>query len=46
MGQMVNDVRLAVQCRRPVEFFGRTGGSLPSSEDVLEQIIKISGGLK
>ncbi|MBP5207764.1 MAG: 3-methyl-2-oxobutanoate dehydrogenase subunit VorB [Clostridia bacterium] len=46
MGQMVNDVRLAVQCRKPVEFFGRTGGSLPSSEDVLEQIIKISGGLK
>lgn len=46
MGQMVNDVRLAVQCRKPVRFYGRTGGSLMSSEDVLEQIIKISGGLK
>lgn len=46
MGQMVNDVKLAVQCRKPVSFYGRTGGSLMSSEDVLEQIIKISGGLK
>ncbi len=46
MGQMVNDVKLAVECRKPVSFFGRTGGSLPSSDDVLEQIIKISGGLK
>jgi len=35
-GQMVEDVRLAVEGRRPVEFLGRMGGSLPSAEEVLE----------
>ena len=46
MGQMVNDVRLAIECRRPVHFLGRTGGSLMSSEDVYNKIVEISGGLK
>jgi 2-oxoisovalerate ferredoxin oxidoreductase alpha subunit len=35
-GQMVEDVRLAVNGRCPVEFYGRTGGNVPSSEEVLE----------
>jgi pyruvate/2-oxoacid:ferredoxin oxidoreductase alpha subunit len=34
-GQMVEDVRLAVEGRRPVEFYGRTGGNVPSAEEVL-----------
>jgi pyruvate/2-oxoacid:ferredoxin oxidoreductase alpha subunit len=34
-GQMIEDVRLAVEGRRPVEFYGRTGGNVPSAEDVL-----------
>src|SRR5271157_2061038 len=34
-GQMVDDVRLALEGRRPVEFFGRAGGNVPSAEDVL-----------
>ena len=38
MGQMVDDVRLAVNGRVPVEFYGRTGGVIPSPEEVLEQI--------
>ncbi|MBQ7699792.1 MAG: 3-methyl-2-oxobutanoate dehydrogenase subunit VorB [Clostridia bacterium] len=46
MGQMVNDVKLAVECKKPVHFYGRTGGSLMSSADVLDQIEKIAGGLK
>ncbi len=33
-GQMVEDVRLAVNGRVPVEFFGRTGGNVPSVEEV------------
>ena len=37
-GQMVEDVRLAVQGRRPVEFYGRTGGNVPTAEDVLEVV--------
>ena len=31
MGQMVDDVRLAVNCAVPVSFFGRTGGIIPVS---------------
>ena len=46
MGQMVNDVKLAVECKKPVHFFGRTGGSLPSSDDVFDELTKIYGGLK
>jgi pyruvate/2-oxoacid:ferredoxin oxidoreductase alpha subunit len=39
-GQMVEDVRLAVNGRAPVEFFGRCGGNCPSVEEVLEFVEK------
>ena len=43
-GQMVEDVRLAVNGSRPVGFYGRQGGIVPSAEEALEslksQIIK------
>ena len=38
MGQMVEDVRLVVEGRAPVEFYGRTGGVIPTPAEVLEQI--------
>lgn len=44
MGQMVDDVKVAIECRRPVSFFGRTGGMLPTADDVLAQIRKLNGG--
>jgi pyruvate/2-oxoacid:ferredoxin oxidoreductase alpha subunit len=34
-GQMVEDVKLAVEGRRPVEFYGRVGGNVPSVEELL-----------
>jgi len=34
-GQMVEDVRLALDGRRPVEFFNRMGGNVPSHHEVL-----------
>jgi pyruvate/2-oxoacid:ferredoxin oxidoreductase alpha subunit len=34
-GQMVDDVRLALAGRAPVEFFSRVGGNAPSAEEVL-----------
>jgi pyruvate/2-oxoacid:ferredoxin oxidoreductase alpha subunit len=34
-GQMVDDVRLALDGSTPVEFFSRVGGNAPSAEDVL-----------
>jgi 2-oxoglutarate ferredoxin oxidoreductase subunit alpha len=36
MGQMVEDVERAVQGIKPVEFFGRTGGIIPSPEEVIK----------
>lgn len=44
MGQMVEDVRLAVNGARPVSFFGRTGGVIPTPAEVLEQIKTLAGG--
>ena len=38
MGQMVDDVRLAVNGRVPVEFYGRTGGVIPTPAEILAQI--------
>ena len=37
-GQMVEDVRLAVNGKAPVEFFGRMGGIVPSPDEVLEAL--------
>ena len=44
MGQMVEDVRLAIRDSKPVRFFGRTGGVVPTPAEVLEQIEKLNGG--
>ncbi len=38
LGQMVDDVRLSVGGRAPVRFYGRTGGVVPSAEEVLGEI--------
>ena len=37
-GQMVEDVRLAVNGTRPVHFHGRTGGNLPTQQEILDKI--------
>lgn len=38
MGQMIEDVKLALDCRLPVDFYGRTGGVIPKPSAILEQI--------
>ncbi|MBN2800765.1 MAG: 3-methyl-2-oxobutanoate dehydrogenase subunit VorB [Deltaproteobacteria bacterium] len=38
MGQMIEDVRLAVHDRIPVRFYGRVGGMVPSPGEILDQI--------
>ena len=45
MGQMIDDVKLATNCRRPVFFSGRTGGMVPTPENILDAIQKASGGI-
>jgi pyruvate/2-oxoacid:ferredoxin oxidoreductase alpha subunit len=37
-GQMVEDVRLALNGARPVEFLGRAGGNVPTHEEVLKLV--------
>jgi len=41
-GQMVEDVRLAVGGKAPVVFYGRTGGGVPSVEELLDKIKQLS----
>lgn len=45
MGQMVDDVKVSTECKRPVSFYGRTGGVIPTPAEVLAEIEKIAGGL-
>lgn len=42
-GQMVEDVRLALGGRVPVEFYGRVGGNVPQAEEVVGQILERLG---
>jgi 2-oxoisovalerate ferredoxin oxidoreductase alpha subunit len=39
-GQMLEDVRLAVNGKVPVEFYGRTGGNVPTVEELHSQIMQ------
>lgn len=43
MGQMIEDVRLATECRRPVTLCNRVGGMIPSPEQVLASIAEADG---
>ena len=44
MGQMIEDVRLATECRKPVTLCNRAGGMIPSPDQVLEAIQKAAKG--
>ena len=37
-GQMIEDVKLSVECRIPVEHFGRLGGIVPDPDEVIESL--------
>jgi 2-oxoisovalerate ferredoxin oxidoreductase alpha subunit len=41
-GQMVDDVRLALNGKRPVEFLNRLGGNVPSLEDVTKFVLAVA----
>ncbi len=41
-GQMLEDVRLAVAERVPIQFYGVTGGLVPFADDVLPEIEKLT----
>jgi 2-oxoglutarate ferredoxin oxidoreductase subunit alpha len=44
MGQMLDDVKIAVAGRRPIAFYGRTGGIVPTPEEVVKQVQELLGG--
>ena len=44
MGQMIEDIRLAEQCRRPVTLCNRAGGMIPTPEQIMEAVKRLEGG--
>lgn len=45
-GQMLEDVQLALKGRMPAYFFGRTGGVIPTPEEIVAKVKEIYGGDK
>lgn len=46
MGQMIDDVKIALAGRYPVDFTGRVGGMIPTPEGIVEKIKEMLGGAK
>ena len=46
MGQMIEDIKLSTECKKPVLLCNRTGGMIPTPEQVLEKIKEANGGSK
>lgn len=44
MGQMIEDIELATRCRRDVLLCNRTGGMIPTTQNVLDKINEANGG--
>lgn len=40
MGQYVEDVRLVAEGKKPVKFYGRSGGNVMSPEDIVDFVLK------
>ncbi|MFJ5715102.1 3-methyl-2-oxobutanoate dehydrogenase subunit VorB [Neobacillus sp. NPDC093127] len=45
-GQMIEDVRLAVNGHAPVDFYGRTGGVVPTQEEIYDKIMMVARGVQ
>ena len=37
-GQMLEDVKLALNCKFPVEFLGRSGGGIPTEGEIIKKL--------
>ena len=40
MGQMLEDIELSIRCKKPVLLCSRTGGMIPTTENVMDKIIE------
>ncbi|MBR2466707.1 MAG: 3-methyl-2-oxobutanoate dehydrogenase subunit VorB [Clostridia bacterium] len=45
MGQMIDDVKLATKCKKPVSLCNRAGGMIPSPDEILESIRNAKKGV-
>lgn len=44
MGQMIEDIKLAEECLRPVALCSRVGGMIPAPEEILKTLDELIGG--
>ena len=44
MGQMIEDVKLASNCKKPVVLCNRAGGMIPTPEQIIETVKNLQGG--
>ncbi len=45
LGQMIDDVKLAVESKIPVHFYGRWGGNIPYPDEIIAKMKEIVGGI-
>ena len=43
LGQMIDDVKMALEYKLPIEFYGRQGGFVPGPQEILEKIKEMGG---
>ncbi len=41
-GMLIDDVKLATEFKKPIEFFYRIGGNIPTQEEVIKKVIQIA----
>jgi pyruvate/2-oxoacid:ferredoxin oxidoreductase alpha subunit len=41
-GMMIDDVKLAIECRIPVQLYSRSGGNIPSTQELYDAIVKLT----
>jgi 2-oxoglutarate ferredoxin oxidoreductase subunit alpha len=42
MGQMIEDVERSIKGNRPVHWYGKCGGEVPSPEDVMDVVLELA----
>lgn len=43
-GQMLEDVKLAINGAKPVDFFGHCGSQMPSTDEIVAKILSMKEG--
>lgn len=45
-GQMLDDVKIAVNGKLPIDFYGRSGGMIPTPDEIVTKVKEMLGGTK